>query len=137
MSATKQKTPPIELVAPAEVLAEMIASPRVIELRAPTPDQRAAIRGLLEKHFDDGEGAYADGQSDQTIAEAVNVPRLVVEQIREVGYGSIRVNPELVALLREVKAARADLTGLMSMMGDVESRIAGLEGRTKALRGTA
>ena len=49
----------------------------------PTPDQRVKIRSYLDKHFDDGQGCYLDGMSDLKIAEAVGLPRVAIETIRE------------------------------------------------------
>lgn len=78
----------------------------VVPVTQPTAEQRLKIRSQLDKSFDDGVGRYLDGLSDQKIAEAVNVPRIVVEQIRETAYGPIRVNP-VAAELRDAVAALA------------------------------
>jgi len=80
-----------------------IAKPSV-EVRQPTSDQRVKIRDSLDNHFDDVTGRYLDGFSDQKIAELVDVPRIIVERIREVGYGPIKDDPVLIALRAEIVA---------------------------------
>lgn len=82
----------------------------VVSIREITSDQRLAIRALLDKHFDDKAGVYLDGQTDERIAEAVKVPRIHVERIREAAYGPIRVSAEYLearAALDEAKRAVA------------------------------
>ena len=74
-----------------------------------TPDERVAIRSHLDKHFDDGVGAYLDGMSDQRIAETVGVPRAAVERLREAAYGPIRVDPVIVALREKIAAFRLEV----------------------------
>jgi hypothetical protein len=63
-----------------------------------TQQQRLNARSLLDKHFDDGDGAYLDGWTDQKIADQVGAPRALISKLREVAYGPIRVDPELVGL---------------------------------------
>lgn len=73
-----------------------------VPIREPTPDQRAGIRHLLEKHFDEGRGHYVDEWSDQRIAEKLNVPRVVVERLRDAAYGPIRVTSETLAAQKQI-----------------------------------
>lgn len=85
------------------------ASP-VMPIREPTSDQRVMVRQLLEANFDEEGGYYVGSFSDQKIAEVVNVPRLVVERIREAAYGPIRITPEVLALRREAAELRKLIT---------------------------
>jgi hypothetical protein len=94
---------------PRAVPAPAPAPKLAIVPKQPTADQRLAIRNLLDKHFDDGVGCYLDGMDDQKVAERVGVPRLIVEQIRDAGWGPVKVNPEMVALRAEVAALKAEL----------------------------
>jgi hypothetical protein len=80
------------------------ASQPVVALRDPTPDQRAMIRTLLEKHFDEEHGYYLAGYSDARIAEDANVPRVAVEKLRDAAYGPIKVSPEIIAIREEMAA---------------------------------
>lgn len=78
-------------------------SATIVPVRDPTADERAEIRRLLEKNFDEGLGCYLAGYSDQRVAEEVNVPRVVVERLRDTAYGPIRVSPEMLAARKEVE----------------------------------
>ena len=78
----------------------------VAAIREATPQQRTTIRNYLDKHFDDAAGAYLDGMSDQKIAEAVNVPRMIVERMRDTAYGQIKVDPEIQAIRSELAALK-------------------------------
>lgn len=93
-------------------------------VRDPTPDQRSAIRGHLDKHFDEGLGAYAGGDmNDQRIAELVGVPRVVVEKIREAAYGPLRMTPEVVALRNELASLRSELTALTETVAELTAKV--------------
>lgn len=98
------------------------------EPREPTGDQRLRIRALLDKHFDDAAGCYLDGYSDQRIAEEVNVPRVIVERIREAAYGPLKVSPEVSAL-------RADIVRLtdeiIAAHNDYKERISALANQVR------
>lgn len=85
----------------------------------PTPDQRVQIRGLLDRHFDDSTGRYLDGMSDEKIATAINVPRIVVERIREVGYGPIKVDPEISSLAAAVARFEKELAEVKARLAKV------------------
>jgi hypothetical protein len=96
------------------------------EVAQPTADQRVKIRNYLDKHFDDSVGIYLDDMSDHKIAEIVNVPRAVVERIRELAYGPIKVDPEIVAI-------RAEVASLARQIGDHEKALDESKGRLKSL----
>ena len=96
----------------------------VVEIKDPTPDQRLKIRSALDKSFDDGAGAYLDDMSDDRIAEAVGVPRVVVSRIREAAYGPIKVDPEVVKLHREIDALKAELKAAASTIQGIDRRLA-------------
>jgi len=98
----KAASPPALKVVP-------MAPPKLVDVRKPTQAERMKIRALLDLHFDDARGMYLEGKNDQTLAEEVGVPRLVVEQMREVSYGPLRVNPEDVAMQAEITQLRQDL----------------------------
>jgi hypothetical protein len=84
----------------------------VVPLREPTPDQRAVIRTLLEKNFDEEHGYYVGGYSDQRVAEEANVPRLVVERLRDAAYGPIKVSPEVMGLREDMETLRMKLDAM-------------------------
>lgn len=76
----------------------------------PTTHQRVAIRNLLDKHFDDDSHRYLEGWTDDKIAEEVKVPRVVVERIREVGYGPwVKEDPEITAIKAMIARIETDL----------------------------
>lgn len=92
--------------------APVIGSASIVPVRDPTPDQRAQLRRLLEKHFDEGLGCYLGGYSDQKIAEEANLPRVVVERLRDAAYGPIRTSPEMLAARKELDEVTAKIATL-------------------------
>lgn len=93
-------------------------------------DQRLRVRNYLDKHFDDSVGVYLDGMSDQKIAEALDIPRAVIEQMREAAYGPIRVAPEIVELRAELSTVRrtveqwqAGLGAAFEKLNEIETRL--------------
>ena len=94
-------------------------------LKDPTTDQRVKIRSLLDKHFDDGVGRYLDGFSDQKIADAVDVPRIIVEKMRETGWGPIKTDPELVNLSNQ-------LADMEAKIGDIKTKIEAMMAKSRA-----
>lgn len=80
------------------------------------PARKKEIRQLLGMHFDASRGMYAAGWSDAKIAEAVDVPRASVSQMRDVSYGPVIATPEMLALIDrhdgiedEIDQAQADI----------------------------
>lgn len=99
-------------VAPMVAATPIKPTPPLIEaVREITPDERVKIRGHLDKHFDDGVGAYLDGMSDQRIAEMVGVPRMAVERLREAAYGPIRVDLAVAEMRGKIAALKSDIEG--------------------------
>lgn len=66
-------------------------------------EQKADMRSKLDHHFDDKEGQYIDGYSDQQVGEECNIPWKLVFEFRELAYGPIKEDPEI----RDFKAALA------------------------------
>jgi hypothetical protein len=64
---------------------------------------------LLDKNFDDEGGYYVADYSDQRITEEANVPRVLVERLRDLAYGPIKVSPETMALRSEIAALMTKL----------------------------
>lgn len=123
-----------DLVVLANALMErkqMAVSP-IPAARAPSADQRQKIRAMLDANFDDGIGRYLEGCSDQKIAEALSVPRVFVEQIRDAAYGPIRVSHDAEKLGQEIKAAMEKLTGLEKELATVRQTVSGFDVRLKA-----
>jgi hypothetical protein len=102
-----------------------------------TSDQRMRVWGYLDKHFDDSAGLYLDGMSDQKIAEAVKVPRIIVERMREAAYGPIRINPEIVALRNELTQMQRSIASEQNAIDGLKSNAASLEQRLARLESSA
>jgi hypothetical protein len=94
----------------------------VAPIKQPTPDQRLAIRGHLDKSFDDNAGMYLDGMSDQRVAELVGVPRVCVESIRELAYGPIKVDPVIAGLRAEIADIKRSITTAQSSLDQLNKR---------------
>ena len=96
-----------------------LTPPAPVSIHPLSASQRLAIRSALDRHFDDEKGRYLGGQSDRTIAEAVGVPALHVKAIREMAYGELRADPDLLAI-------QAEATELGRRLRDLEARLAKL-----------
>lgn len=92
------------------------ASSNVAALRSPTQDQRLAIRGALDNHFDDKLGRYLGGYTDDKIAEHIGVPRVFVTHIREAAYGPLLGNPALDAAQAQLDAVAESVVTLRRHM---------------------
>ena len=79
--------------------------------REATIAERVKIRSLLDANFDDAAGRYLDGYSDRRIGEEVGVPWAIVQRIREVGYGAIKVDPEIESIRAECVVAQERMNG--------------------------
>jgi hypothetical protein len=93
--------------------------------REATPQQRTTIRNYLDKHFDDAAGAHLDGMSDQKIADAVNIPRVIVERMRDAAYGPIKVDPEVQAIRAELAALKVQAETLTAAVAGLTARVSG------------
>lgn len=92
-------------------------------LAAISSDQRAKVRMALEESFDDATGRYLDGASDAVIAERLKVPRVVVEQLREVAYGPIREDPEVTAIKAQLAALSGQIDALTRERNVLRDRV--------------
>jgi hypothetical protein len=88
--------------APAPVPASPPKPTPTSVLASASPDQRRKVRLALEEHFDDKSGTYLGGMNDQRIADAVGIPRAIVEGLREAAFGPIRENPAITKLRDEL-----------------------------------
>lgn len=112
------------------------AAPRpapVVALRDPDPEQRVAIRRLLDEHFDDSAGMYLEGFDDGRIAELVGVPRVAVERLREAAYGPIRVDAMTLALRTEANAAKEAVEAQAKEIEKLRARVAELSSKVERM----
>lgn len=96
-----------------------------------TPDQKRRIRELLDKHFDDAVGCYLDGKSDQVIGKELGLPWALVARMRELAYGPLRADPEVLAIQTELQAARNEQSLLLGRVQQLERTIDALAGRVE------
>ena len=104
-------------------------TPQSIQAKA-TPDQRLKIRAALDEHFDDASGRYLGSMTDATIAEKLNVQRILVETIREAAYGPIRESPEISSIRSDVASFEERLEtweaagrALRSQLAEITARL--------------
>ena len=124
-----------------KVIQIMVAKPTAVPvdtvpLREATPDQRQKIRTMLDKSFDDGTGRYLDDMSDERVAMACGVPRVIVERLREAAYGPlVEVDPELLKLKSQL--AQLDEIGvrLIKDVGNWTSELGKVRARLAAAMG--
>lgn len=92
---------------------------QTLKVAEPTPlsaAQMVKATRLLTEHFDAAAGAYAEGWSDDVIAQDVGGVVGVVAAFRAEHFGELRIDPTLQALL-------SDVAGLKSILADVEARV--------------
>lgn len=135
----KGESPAPKPIPPAMVARAAIPAPTETTMPDPkpvmreaTPQERVKIRGVLDKHFDDGAGCWLDGYSDQKAGEEVGVPWAIVTRIREAAYGPIRVDPEVVGLRAELAQIGRDLAALTEKHAAAAKRLDGLAARRAA-----
>jgi hypothetical protein len=125
--------------APQPTQEPAMSSPKITPIKPTvvnlTADQRVQVRHRLDKHFDDSVGVYLDGMTDQKIADELDVPRAIIEQMREAAYGPIRVHPDILLLRNEVAMFQRvidehqrELDALRAKAADMETRLAKLVG---------
>ena len=64
----------------------------------------AALHKLLSTHFDPDAGHYAQGWSDQKVAQETGLAEKYVSEVRDIVYGALKEPDELVAIRNEVKS---------------------------------
>lgn len=96
-------------------------------VRPLTAEERAKVRGFLERYFDEERGYYLEGQSDETIGRKAEVPFAAVTALREAAYGPLKGDPELIALKEVLAQQRKELDALLEKAGRLEQSIATTE----------
>lgn len=91
-----------------------------------TIDQKRRINAKLHEVWDGGATGYSRGWSDHAVAEALNVPRAAVAQIRSEFFGEARDNPEVREFLE-----RADI--LFDAAAQIEAKVSALVAEAKTL----
>lgn len=114
-------------------LPKPAAKPEPVVPREPTSQDRFRIRAVLDKQFDDVEGCYLDGYSDQRVGEELKLPWSFVQKIREAAYGPIRVDPEMVALRAEHKRLSEALEGIGKELAPLSEQVEDLRKRGVAM----
>lgn len=71
--------------------------------RKPTPEQLLRIRQELDGHYDESRRCYLERQTDKTLAERCGVPWAWVRDLREVAYGPLEADSELVEIREEMR----------------------------------
>lgn len=91
--------------------------------RALTISEKANVRRLLDKHFDDATGQYLDGFSDQKVGVEANVPWACVTEMREAAYGPLRVDPAVQAIATEARAGINRLEAKAAALQEVADKL--------------
>lgn len=138
VAATKPAPQPAPVPRPAPEAPPMQLRPTPAPLTAATldatPDQKRRVRDLLDQYFDDATGCYLPDQagryySDQRVAAELGLPWALVAKIREQAYGPLRTDPEVVALHKDLEAARSEQALLEARIGELGRTIQALADR--------
>ncbi len=102
-----------------------------------TPHEKTRVRQQLDSCFDEQAGFYLDGQSDQTIGIALDIPWACIRDYRELAYGPLKGNQEIADLRTEIDKLSSALDGAMARstkeIGEIASTRDKLRGRLEAL----
>lgn len=121
-------------VQPAEATQPMSKPSPAQPMSKPSPAQRLQMRRLLDKFFDDAEGAYLEGASDESIAGDLQVPVAWVSEIRDAAYGPIRVTPEMLTLRADIDRAQTRSAALAAQLVELVGKVNELQTEIDALK---
>lgn len=93
-------------------------------LKTLSPEHKAALRRELDANFDDTTGQYLPNVTDHTISEKLGIPRAVVIEFREAGYGELKEDPELSSLRLNIADAKKILGNMQSTLEKLTDRVA-------------
>lgn len=88
------------------------------------------IMAELETYFDEDEGAYRNQMSDRKIAEELDLSEKIVAQVREEAFGSIRVDPLVADLQRDIASAMEEIDRLQTKVLQLSNRLDQLSQRS-------
>ena len=102
--------------------------------RALTVEERAAVRALLDRHFDDERGAYVIGYSDKRVGIEAEVPWRAVTNLREAAYGPILIDPEMEELHNRLAGLDKNEQRLVEQLAEAQRLLTSLRADMEALR---
>jgi hypothetical protein len=113
-------TPKSELAArqsPAPVVDRVELSSAAMQqlLREPTMFEIRRIIEAVGIYFDETEGRYTKGYSDQKIGEELNLPWAMVQKVRDQSGYKLKIDPEVAKL-------SSDIATVKEMLADLERR---------------
>lgn len=92
------------------------------------------VYSLLENVFDEAQGRYEKGWSDERIGKQLDVATNAVEKIRREAYGEIREDPKIVALREDLESLKKDLAKAEEkVLNDATRQIEPLRNRVQVL----
>jgi hypothetical protein len=105
-----------------------------------TTKERAAVRDLLDTHFDDEAGRYRNGYTDQNIGDELNIPYALVSGMREAAYGPIKSDPEIdqledsmAVLDKRIKEGEDTLNTALVQIEEMKAIAENLRGRLNTM----
>ncbi|WP_266032385.1 hypothetical protein [Brucella intermedia] len=105
--------------------------PSTIEIN---PKIARQVYSLLESVFDEAQGRYEKGWSDERIGKQLEVAPNAVEKIRREAYGEIREDPKIVALREDLESLKKDLAKAEEkVLNDATRQIEPLRNRVQVL----
>lgn len=116
---------------PPAVPAATVAGKGVPEIPAAqprdlTPDERTKARLFLDGVFDDQRGCYLEEWSDRTAGEHLGIPWASLARYRDIAFGPIRLDPEVLAIKEEVARLSAVLNQTQDALRQLGERVAKL-----------
>ncbi len=107
-----------------------------------TVDDKRRIRHLLDANFDDAQGAYLAGYSDQRIGAELGLPWALVSEYRDQTYGPIKIDPDvqaakemLIQIDQAIQTLRRDVDAMVAVirkdMETASARIAAATAKRK------
>lgn len=98
----------------------------VTDIRKLTTEQKSSLRTGLESFFNPDTGRFEDGWSDHRISEELQIPRAVVAEFREIFFGEIKTDPEIVAFVQQYEEAKRVMGNLQSSLEKMHTKLEAL-----------
>lgn len=117
----------------------VVNKPVMIELQdqlpapEPTREERRSVFDALDKAYDITKQRYCAGENDAAVAKRLDVPRIMVERIRDEFFGppgseeDAKLRDEMTALRGTFILAEAQLTAALEQLAEAEKRLKALE----------
>lgn len=105
--------------------------------KVPSHADRRVTFQKIEEVWDDNQNCYQSGWTDQRVATDLGLPLALIRLIRSENFGAIGDNPEIKAVLEQVKSFKDEMAKLNNSFGELKASYLGIANRMSALSNAA